>query len=77
MSCCGRQRAMMIAHERAGDEDESAPVWFLYAGVRTIVVKGGATGHVYRFAPGHMLRVHGDDASSMREIPGLRPRDLT
>jgi len=24
-----------------------------------------------------MLRVHGDDASSMREIPGLRPRDLT
>ncbi len=66
-----------MARERAGDEDESAPIWFLYAGVRTIIVKGGATGHVYRFAPGEILRVHSGDAASMREIPGLRPRDVT
>jgi hypothetical protein len=76
MSCCGRQRTMM-ASERAGGEDESTPIWFLYAGVRTILVKGGATGHVYRFAPGQVLRVHSGDAASMREIPGLRPRDST
>ena len=76
MSCCGRQRSMM-ARERAGDEEERAPIWFLYAGVRTIIVKGGATGHVYRFAPGEILRVYGGDAASMREIPGLRPRDVT
>jgi hypothetical protein len=76
MSCCGRQRSMMV-RERAGGEEESAPIWFSYAGVRTIIVKGGATGHVYRFAPGEILRVHRGDAASMREIPGLRPRDVT
>lgn len=48
-----------------------APVLFSYAGVRTIAVKGAATGQVYRFAPGTSIHVQGKDAPSMREIPGL------
>jgi hypothetical protein len=76
MSCCGRQRAAMVV-ARTGDIEESEPVWLSYAGVQAIVVKGTATGHVYRFSPGNWLRVHGSDAPSMREIPGLKNRDVT
>jgi hypothetical protein len=76
MSCCGRQRVAMSG-ERINAVDQGAPLWFLYAGVRAIVVKGTATGHIYRFAPGCALRVHGSDAPSMREIPGLRRRDVS
>jgi hypothetical protein len=75
MSCCGRQRAAMAAQPTGGIE-ESEPVWLSYAGVRAIVVKGPATGHVYRFVPGRWLRVHGSDAGSMREIPGLKKREV-
>jgi hypothetical protein len=76
MSCCGRQRAAMMA-ERTGDVDESEPIWLSYAGVRAILVNGPATGRVYRFAPGNWLRVHRRDAPSMRGIPGLKKRDVT
>jgi hypothetical protein len=73
MSCCGRQRAA-LGGERAGLVNEGAPVWISYAGVRTISVKGPATGHIYRFVPGNSLRVHADDAPSLRDIPGLQAR---
>lgn len=76
MSCCGKQRTAMMA-ERTSDIDDTPPVWLSYAGVRAIVVKGPATGRVYRFAPGNWLRVHGSDAPSMRDIPGLKKRDVT
>lgn len=76
MSCnCGRQRSAMMA-QQTGDIDAET-VWISYAGVRAIVVKGPATGRVYRFAPGNWLRVHGSDAPSMREIPGLKKREGT
>ncbi|MGA7343182.1 MAG: hypothetical protein WBE72_01160 [Terracidiphilus sp.] len=71
MSCCGQQRAAM-AGMRAGQVEERAPVLFSYAGVRAIAVRGSATGRVYRFAPGALLRVQGGDAPSMQQIPGLR-----
>ncbi|HEY6344729.1 MAG TPA: hypothetical protein VIY49_24805 [Bryobacteraceae bacterium] len=74
MSCgCGAGRAMM--NERERDLDDSAPIWFSFAGAKVIVVKGGATGRIYRFVPGSRLRVHAGDAPSMRAIPGLRRQD--
>lgn len=74
MSCgCGAGRAMM--NERGRDLDDSAPIWFSFAGAKVIVVKGGATGRIYRFVPGSRLRVHAGDAPSMRAIPGLRRQD--
>jgi hypothetical protein len=62
--------------ERTGAIEKSEAVLISYAGVRAIVVKGPATGRIYRFAPGNWLRVHGSDAPSMREIPGLKKRDV-
>ena len=73
MSCCGRQRAMTV--EPTGAVGESEPLWISYSGAGVVVVKGPATGHVYRFSPGSWRRVHGSDAPSMRGIPGLRRRD--
>jgi hypothetical protein len=61
-----------MAFNRAGAVEDRAPVLYSYAGVRTIVVRGSATGRVYRFAPGTSLRVHGGDAPSMHAVPGLR-----
>jgi hypothetical protein len=72
MSCCGRQRAA-AASEGAGAMEQGAAVLFSYAGVQTIIVKGRATGRLYRFPPGKLLRVHGADAASMHGVPGLRP----
>ena len=66
-----------MAHNSALGVEEGVAVRFSNAGVRTILVKGAATGHIYRFAPGTSLRVHGSDAPSMREIPGLRQRDIS
>jgi len=66
-----------MAHSSALGVVGAAAVRFSYAGVRTIVVRGAATGHIYRFAPGTSLRVHGSDAPSMREIPGLRRGDIS
>jgi hypothetical protein len=62
--------------EPAMSVEDSVPVWLSYTGMRPIVVKGPATGHVYHFAPGNWLRVHGSDEPSMRDIPGLRRRDI-
>jgi hypothetical protein len=71
MSCgCGAGRAMM--NKRGRDLDEGDPIWFSFAGAKVIVVKGGATGRLYRFVPGSRLRVHASDAPSMKAIPGLR-----
>jgi hypothetical protein len=64
-----------MAGNGATSADGGAPVLFSYAGVRTIAVKGGATGQVYRFAPGTSIHVQGKDAASMREIPGLSRLD--
>ncbi len=75
MSCCGQQRAA-LAGAGATNISESGPsVWISYAGVRPILVKGGVTGHIYRFVPGGMLRVNASDAPSMRDIPGLKSRE--
>ncbi len=74
MSCCGQQRAA-LAGSAANFSGSESPVWVSYAGVRTILVKGAATGHIYRFVPGGMLRVNPDDALSMRDVPGLKRRD--
>ena len=74
MSCCGQQRAALLARSN-GVADQTGPVRFSYTGVRAIIVKGAATGRVYRFLPGGWLSVHGGDAASMREIPGLRPEN--
>jgi len=66
----------MAGNGSSGVQNGTA-VRFSYAGVRTIVVKGAATGHIYRFAPGTSLNVQASDAASMREIPGLRPQDIS
>lgn len=76
MNCCGRQRAVATG-ERTSGAEEREPVWISYAGVGVVVVKGPATGHVYRFSPGNWRRVHGSDAPAMREIPGLRRREVS
>jgi hypothetical protein len=71
MSCgCGAGRAAM--NDGGRDLDESSPVWFSFAGAKVMVVKGGATGRIYRFVPGSRLRVHASDTPSMIAIPGLR-----
>ncbi len=72
--CCGQRRAAMAGHAE-GVAEEWETVWFSYAGVQTIVVKGSITGRTYRFSPGGWLRVNGSDAPSMRDIPGLKRRD--
>jgi hypothetical protein len=74
MSCCGQKRAEVYGSGASG-ADVAAAVRLSYGGVRTIVVRGAATGSMYRFVPGSSLRVHGADASSMRAIPGLRLGD--
>jgi hypothetical protein len=63
----------MNGHGR--DLDESGPIWFSFAGPKVIVVKGGATGRIYRFAPGSRLRVYASDAPSMKAVPGLRGQE--
>jgi hypothetical protein len=77
MSCCGQQRAALAGGGATNISESEPPVWISYAGVRTILVKGGATGHIYRFVPGGMLRVNASDAPSMRDIPGLKRREAS
>jgi hypothetical protein len=74
MSCCGQKRVEVYGGG-AGAASVPAAVRLSYGGVRTIVIRGGATGSLYRFAPGSSLQVHGADAPSMRAIPGLRLGD--
>jgi hypothetical protein len=74
MSCCGQKRAEVYGNS-AGGADELAAVRLSYGGVRTIMVRGTATGSFYRFVPGSSLQVHGADAPYMRAIPGLRLGD--
>ena len=74
MSCCGQKRVELYS-KSAGGAVELAAVQLSYGGVRTIMVRGTATGSVYRFAPGSSLKVHGADAPYMRAIPGLRQDD--
>jgi hypothetical protein len=76
MSCCGQQRAGLSngSNSVAG---RTTTLRYSYTGVRAIIVKGEATGHVYRFAPGSSLHVHGGDATYMQGIPGLRPDPMT
>ncbi len=76
MSCCGKMRTVLgDRNDKNSDGAMDAPrVDLTFSGVRAIVVTGGVTGHVYRFVPGATLRVHGGDAASMRQIPGLRPK---
>jgi hypothetical protein len=76
MNCCGRQRAA-ISGQGAGAMKGGAPVRLSYAGVRPIVVRGAATGRLYRFAPGSSVPVQRSDAPSMRAIPALREVDIT
>lgn len=71
MSCCGRQRAE-FSGKGAGGASEGEAVRLSYGGVQTIMVRGTATGSLYRFAPGGSISVHGADAASMRAIPGLK-----
>jgi hypothetical protein len=74
MSCCGQQRAEYL-RINAGVANAAAAVQLSYGGVRTILVRGMATGSLYRFVPGSTLQVLGADASFMRAIPGLRQND--
>lgn len=74
MSCCGQKRAEVHGGGTSG-ADVAAAIRLSYGGVRTIIVRGMATGSLYRFVPGSTLQVHGADASFMRAIPGLRQRD--
>jgi hypothetical protein len=74
MSCCGQQRAEYL-RINAGGANAAAAVHVSYGGVRTILVRGEATGSLYRFVPGSSLQVHGADALYMRAIPGLRQGD--
>ena len=74
MSCCGQKRVEVYGKGVDG-VSESAAVQLSYGGVRVIMVRGTATGSLYRFAPGSSLKVHGADAPYMRAIPGLRQDD--
>jgi hypothetical protein len=74
MSCCGRQRAE-FSGENSGGAGEGAAVRLSYGGVQTIMVRGAATGSLYRFAPGVSMSVPAADAASMAAIPGLRQGD--
>ena len=76
MTCCGRQRMDFSSHG-VGGSDKGGAVRLSYGGVQTILVRGTATGRIYRFAPGTWQSVHPADAPQMIAIPGLRPNVTT
>jgi hypothetical protein len=68
-SCCGRKRAALT--EGAARPEPAEQISYRYFGLRPLIIRGGASGRLYRFTPGAIQPVSAADTASLAGIPGL------